>query len=272
MKRMATSSRTKSFLSTPLALGASVWLAACQGQKFSGKNGQAAAPAPTQAAQAPKTTPTKPGVGTTVNDTWSSSEDAGAEGTPAPGMEGSPKPASATATDSAGTSTTVTTGATGVSIVSGIDAEAIRKCLNLWGTHPFKNVTQQNFKQMAPNVALFGIEINPVEDFDDTSFDKLVLIDVSFKIASTVNMKLMNPRGWYCVKADISSGVEGIPNTTNVSLACGAKLAKNDLSIGVNSQTGGVTVGSQSLGQLGIAIDSTVTLTRKNKNGTACAN
>lgn len=255
-----------------VALGACVFLASCQGQKFSGKNeaNPSEAPTPNTAGsdgpnQDGSQTDGSPENGDSLSQGGTGDTSMAGNGTPAPGQTPG-------RTTPSGGSAMMTSGAAGVTFGTGIDAEAIRKCLNLWGTHPFKSVTSQNFKKMAPNIALFGVQINPVEDMENTSFDKLILIDVSIKIASTVNMKLLNPKGWYCMKADIASGVEGIRNTTNVKLACSAKLAKNDLSVAVNSTTGGVTVGSQSVGQFGIAIDSTVTLARQTPTGGACPN
>jgi len=150
-------------------------------------------------------------------------------------------------------------GAAGVTFEAGIDSDTIKKCLNLWGNHPFKSVTKANFKRMQPNLAIPGFQLNPMNDTEVTAADRIILIPLSVKLASNVNMRLMNPKGWYCIKVDIAAGVEDIHTHTTVTRACTAKLAKSSLSIGANSQTGGVTIGEQSVGQLGIAIDATIT-------------
>lgn len=170
----------------------------------------------------------------------------------------------------------VTTGASGVTLSSDVDADAVRKCLNLWGTHPFKSVSAANYKKLSPNVAVnlggFGLELGAINENTATAEPQLVVIDVAVNYASTTTWKLMNPKGWYCVKGAVATGSDTVQALTNINLACTAKLAKSNLALSLDSNTGNLAVGTgvDQGAQLGILIDASVKLSRLQPNGAAC--
>jgi hypothetical protein len=182
-------------------------------------------------------------------------------------------------------------GSKGVVFGSGIsddDKNAMKKCLDLWGNHPFKtvdgNANPSNFKKMKTSVAVAGIQIGKVDDSIATNHDVLVVIDPAVNLVSNVEYKLLNPKGWYCMKFQVTAGAEQTKATTNVKLHCDAKLAKSNLVIGVDStaNTGVVGVNNTTVGvgsvnkpgtvaQGNIVIDGTVSLNRVSSSGNACA-
>lgn len=152
------------------------------------------------------------------------------------------------------------------------NTETIKKCLSLWGNHPFKKVTGANYKRLASPVAFLGLQIGKIDDTFETKEDFLIVVDVGVNIGSQVTYNLMNPKGWYCLKANITAGVDSAtPATTKINLHCSAKLAKSDLALNVDSQKGTVGINQgNGAGQFGIAIDGTVTLNQTATGGGSC--
>jgi hypothetical protein len=181
-----------------------------------------------------------------------------------------------TSTSNSGSGSNSTTpmqnGTDGVSISGDVDSEAVKKCLKIWGKHPFKTVTPTNYKKLSGGFSAFGININPPKDTETSSEDKLIVIDFGANYKSTALWKLMNPKGWYCVKAYAAAGDATTQAQTNIELHCTAKLANTNLAVSFDSDKGqvGVNTGGQSGAQLGIYVDAKTSVTRKSTNGSGC--
>jgi hypothetical protein len=170
------------------------------------------------------------------------------------------------------------------------ERDALSKCLNLWGTAPFKEVKADQVKVMDVSVGVGGgllagglagigniINIGNPKDLDVTSTPRLVVLPLSVNIGGATTFELMNPNGWYCMKAAV-----GARSTVNIKLHCNAKLAQSDLGVSLNTNPGGGSAGTPPVpvsvgindgrtpgGQLGIMVDSNVSVVRVDSSGNA---
>lgn len=168
------------------------------------------------------------------------------------------------------------------------EKDALKKCLNLWGTTPFKEVNANQVKVMDVSVGVGAgvlgttlsglgslLNIGNTRDFESTSEPRLVVIPMSVNVGGSTTFELMNPNGWYCLKAAV-----GAKSTVNIRLHCNARIAQSDLGVSLNTNptttTGAPPVsvsvndGRTPGSQLGIMLDSNVSLTRVNSSGGAC--
>ncbi|MEY3903878.1 MAG: hypothetical protein RL189_3184 [Pseudomonadota bacterium] len=177
----------------------------------------------------------------------------------------------------------------GVKIAPNVpEADTIRKCMNLWGTVPFKEIKPEHVKVMDVSVGVGGgllggsspiagigniINIGNPRDLEATAEPKLIIIPLSVNLGGSTNFELMNPNGWYCMKAAV-----GAKSTVGIKLHCNAKLAQSDLGVSLETNPGGaggipvkvgINDGKTPGGQLGIMVDSSVSLTRVNGSGAA---
>jgi hypothetical protein len=162
--------------------------------------------------------------------------------------------------------------------------------MNLWGTTPFKEVKADQVKVMDVSVGVGGgllpgglagigniINIGNPRDLDVTSSPRLIVLPLSVNVGGATTFELMNPNGWYCMKAAV-----GARSTVNIKLHCSAKLAQSDLGVSLNTNPGSGTSGTPTLpvsvgindgrtpgGQLGIMVDSNVSVVRVDSNGIA---
>jgi hypothetical protein len=168
-------------------------------------------------------------------------------------------------------------------------ADDLRKCMNLWGSVPFTTVKPSQVKVMDVSVGIGGGLLggsNPLsslgglfnfgnpKDTEITSEPRLIVIPLSVNLGGDVTFELMNPNGWYCMKAAV-----GAKSTLNIKLHCNAKLAQSDLGISLDTKPAagsplpvkvGINDGKTPGGQLGIMVDSSVNLTRVGTGGAAC--
>lgn len=177
----------------------------------------------------------------------------------------------------------------GVKIAPNVpEADTIRKCMNLWGTVPFKEIKPEHVKVMDVSVGVGGgliggsspiagigniINVGNPRDLEVTTEPKLIIIPLSVNLGGSTNFELMNPNGWYCMKAAV-----GAKSTVGIKLHCNAKLAQSDLGVSLETNPGGaggvpvkvgINDGKTPGGQLGIMVDSSVSLTRVNGSGAA---
>jgi hypothetical protein len=142
----------------------------------------------------------------------------------------------------------MTKGSEGVTFkgkISEDDKKFVKKCLDLWGKHPFKvidlDAKPSNYKEIKTSVSVLGINARPVEDTEATDHDVLTIIDPSINIAGKAEYKLLNPKGWYCMKFNVTAVNDA---KTKVRLNCSAKLAKSNVLVGVDTKDDkGVIVG-----------------------------
>lgn len=125
------------------------------------------------------------------------------------------------------------------------DVAAIERCLNAWGeAQPFGWKTGGKipaFTTMATNVKVLGIG-GSNDDVGTTKNPQLVLVKPSVAVLTKNELRLLNPKGWYCLKANVT-----VLSKTVIELACGASVADSTQGVAVlgsNSEgTGsGVTV------------------------------
>ena len=205
-------------------------------------------------------------------------------------------PTSGSPTSGSPTSGSPTSGAPTTPVSGGITfdpkvphTDDLRKCMNLWGSVPFTTVKPSQVKVMDVSVGVGGgllgssnplsgldglLKIGNTKDTEVTSEPRLIVIPLSVNLGGDVTFELMNPNGWYCMKAAV-----GAKSTLNIKLHCNAKLAQSDLGISLDTKPAagsplpvkvGINDGRTPGGQLGIMVDSTVNLTRLGTGGAAC--
>lgn len=186
-------------------------------------------------------------------------------------------------------------GRSGLSFGPGVpEKDSLRKCLNLWGTTPFKEIKADQVKVMDVSVGVGGgllsgglagigniINIGNPKDLEVTSTPRLIVLPLSVNVGGATTFELMNPNGWYCMKAAV-----GARSTVNIKLHCNAKIAQSDLGVSLDTNPGGaaggtpagvpplpvsvgINDGKTSGSQLGIMVDSSVNLVRVNSSGAA---
>ncbi|MBM3383153.1 MAG: hypothetical protein FJY29_12040 [Betaproteobacteria bacterium] len=200
---------------------------------------------------------------------------AGQDGSETGSGSGSGGTANATPSPSPGTATPKP----GLSFAPGVpETDALRKCLNLWGTTPFKEVKANQVKVMGEIVSVIGVTIGNPKDLESTPEPRLIVLPLSVNVASSTTFELLNPNGWYCIKAAV-----GARSTVNIKLHCSAKIAQSDLGIRLDTKPTPAPGGAPTLpvnvgindgrtpgSQLGIMVDSSVNLTRVDSAGNAC--
>lgn len=194
-----------------------------------------------------------------------------------------------------GTPTTTNPGVgSGISFGPGVsEKDALRKCMNLWGSTPFKEIKAEQVKVMDVSVGVGGgllpgglagigniINIGNPKDLEVTSTPRLIVLPLSVNVGGATTFELMNPNGWYCMKAAV-----GARSNVNIKLHCNAKIAQSDLGVSLNTNPGGtagtpagasplpvsvgINDGKTSGSQLGIMVDSNVNLVRVDSSGFA---
>lgn len=116
-------------------------------------------------------------------------------------------------------------------------AEAISKCLQAWGTHPFGAKPQ--YKTLSTSVKVFGIGENP-KDSTITTAPALVLVNPAVNVMGGTIYELLNPQGWYCFRANVN-----VMGGLIIKANCQAHLASSSNGatvMGTNESTKGVTV------------------------------
>ncbi len=107
-----------------------------------------------------------------------------------------------------------------ISMISHADKEDINDCLKGWGKHPFGEKPQ--YRTLNTSVKILGIG-KKIADNTQTKKPALVLVKPSVNVLSKSTMKLLNPNGWYCLKANV-----GVLGKTTIEIDCKAKLALGD--------------------------------------------
>ncbi|TWW11507.1 hypothetical protein E3A20_04800 [Planctomyces bekefii] len=122
------------------------------------------------------------------------------------------------------------------------DDKAIARCLEVWGkAHPFQGVEKPSYKTMAANVKVMGVG-DGIEDHEMTKKAQLILVKPSVAVMTKNRIRMLNPMGWYCLKANVT-----VMSKTTLELACTASVADSIQGVSVlgsnKSGTGsGVTV------------------------------
>ena len=114
---------------------------------------------------------------------------------------------------------------------------AIAACLKAWGKHPFGS--KPHYKTLQTSVKVFGIGSN-TSDSESTSSPALILVNPGVNVMGGSNIDLMNPNGWYCLRATVN-----VMGGMNIRAHCRANLASSSdgtTVMGNNPDNKGVTV------------------------------
>lgn len=95
---------------------------------------------------------------------------------------------------------------------------AARACLRAWGsTHPFTETPPLRTVSGAVRVLGRG---SSVADREVTDFPVLVVVEPGVNVLGDSEMELLNPNGWYCLRAAVNVG-----GGLRIKLHCDAHLA-----------------------------------------------
>lgn len=134
---------------------------------------------------------------------------------------------------------------------------AIAKCMKSWRKSPFSG-TVDNFKRIYASVTV-GTTGNAISDTERTDDPMLILIDAGVNVFGTPKYELLNPNGWYCIKANVNVGA-----TLTIDLHCGARLADGKVNVNVGSTQ------SASTSAVGVHVFSSVTVNNVKPAGDKC--
>lgn len=119
-------------------------------------------------------------------------------------------------------------------------APAISACLQAWGNrHPFKKRKEIKFRVIQGNVKVFGVGGN-ISDQVVSNYPQLILVRPGVNVMGKMSYDLLNPNGWYCLKAKVN-----VMGKSVINLACDSHIA---------STTGTTTVLGASEGQSGTTV------------------
>ena len=117
------------------------------------------------------------------------------------------------------------------------DGDDMSRCLKAWGTHPFgKNPP---YRTLGSTVKVFGIGQN-TEDTAATETPELVLVNPGVNIMGGSTIKLSNPNGWYCLRANVN-----VMGGMTIQAHCKAHIASATDAVtvlGSNASDKGITV------------------------------
>lgn len=110
----------------------------------------------------------------------------------------------------------------------------VKKCLAAWGTKsPFKNIKSTKFRVINAGGSVFGLGGDTV-DSAKTNYPQLILVNAEANVMGKAYMKLLNPKGWYCLNGQVT-----VMGKTTITLACTASLASTGESTTVLGATRG---------------------------------
>ena len=129
------------------------------------------------------------------------------------------------------------------------DQVALRECLSKWASHPFPKDGDLTFKKIGANVKVMGIG-DDVADTAKTDQPELVLVKPSVSVMTKATYRLMNPNGWYCMKAKVSVMAKSV-----IEVDCSAHLAATNE---------GITIAASNESSKEIAVLGKATVQKKN--------
>ena len=117
---------------------------------------------------------------------------------------------------------------------------AVEACLRSWGkSHPFKDQQKIKFRLMQGQVKVFGVGNNIVDD-TPTQYPQLIVVRPGVNVMGNMNYELLNPNGWYCLKAKVN-----VMGKSVINLACNAQIASTSgttIVMGAGEGQSGTTV------------------------------
>ena len=117
---------------------------------------------------------------------------------------------------------------------------SIAACLKAWGKHPFGS--NPSYKTLSTSVKVFGIGSNTA-DTEPTKSPTLVLINPGVNVMGGSTIELLNPNGWYCLRANVNvMGGLTIKAHCKAHLASSSEGGSGTTVMGNNADKKGVTV------------------------------
>jgi len=130
-------------------------------------------------------------------------------------------------------------------------SKGIKKCLDAWGgKSPFTTASPYRKIAAAVNVLGFG---NSIDDTNASADPELVVIGAAVNVLSTSKYRLLNPKGWYCLIADVN-----VASKLTIDLQTDAHLADSRVDVDIMS------TGSNA-GIVAVSVMSDVTVKRVDK-------
>ncbi|MCB2016159.1 MAG: hypothetical protein KDF54_01360 [Hydrogenophaga sp.] len=109
---------------------------------------------------------------------------------------------------------------------------AARACMRAWGnSHPFTDTPPMRTLSGAVRVLGRGASI---ADREVTDFPMLVVVQPGVNVLGDSEMELLNPNGWYCLRAAVNVG-----GGLRIKLHCDAHLASSISGTSVMGDDGG---------------------------------
>ncbi len=129
------------------------------------------------------------------------------------------------------------------------DRAALDTCLRNIGKHPFAGPQPAPVRRINASVSVLSVG-RPIVDDVRTQGPELVLIGAAVNVLGGIQYKLHNPNAYYCLKVDVN-----VLASTQIELACGARLADNKVNVSVGSD-------AAAAGKVGVHVGSQVKVTR----------
>ena len=106
------------------------------------------------------------------------------------------------------------------SVMASTDQNVVDQCIADWGgDSPFKKGTAPS-RIIAPGVKVFGIGKNNNGDENITNKPALILVRPAVNVLGKSTIRLANPKGWYCFKANVT-----VAGKITIAAHCNAHIA-----------------------------------------------
>ena len=130
------------------------------------------------------------------------------------------------------------------------EPKALEACLTAWGEHPFGS--RPVYTRLSTSVKVAGVG-PATTDSEITDHPSLILVDPLVNVMGQSSIALMNPNGWYCLRAAVN-----VLGALRIQLHCQARLA---------SASGGATVWGTGYGRPGVTVMGSIEVERVGCDG-----
>lgn len=113
------------------------------------------------------------------------------------------------------------------------DMAEIRACLDSWPNNPFGYTSNLTARIITATVKVLGIG-ESINDTAKTDFPQLIYIKPSVNVLSQAEMHLLNPNGWYCLRANVT-----VLSEIKVMAHCRAHITSSRSDVTVLGSTSG---------------------------------
>lgn len=109
----------------------------------------------------------------------------------------------------------------------------ISVCLGSWPDNPFQNESHLTARIITGKVRVLGVG-EDIDDYVRTNYPQLIYVKPSVNVLSKTSIRLLNPNGWYCLKANVT-----VLSEINVEAHCQAHIAGSRSDVTVLGSTSG---------------------------------